>query len=281
VRQKFLIIIVLIIAGLSNYTVAQSRNNKKASTKAKTNRPTEPTTPKPKRVRKTDKPLPITKEFNTGFAYNSDGWGVGFQRLELRSEPEKHVYQGFFIELAEQRDSRERKTSPLIRDSNGINNRYYYGKQFNNYQVKLGYMIRRPLSGKLDHTHIRLQWLMAAAMNLNIYKPYFLRFSIPGIGIKEDRYLEENADYFTDKTLIYGASGFNYGWNYLQYGFGMLGRTGIQFEYAPNKYNAVIFELGTELKSTFGTGLSTMVNTKVRMVDPMVYLAVRFAKLYE
>jgi hypothetical protein len=67
----------------------------------------------------------------------------------------------------------------------------------------------------------------------------------------------------------------------LEYGFGVMARTGFQFEYSPTKYKAFIIELGTEMKSNFGLGYSTMVNTKIKTIYPMVYVSAKLANLFE
>jgi Ni/Co efflux regulator RcnB len=220
------------------------------------------------------------KEFNYGIAAATDGLAAGIHRMERSNEDDMAPAYGFFLEVAEQKDPRElRRASAAKSPVNGVTpNRYVYGKIYNNYQLKVGYLRRIPITGKLDVQNVRVNYFWASGLNLGLFKPYMLNLDRNGATTVE-QYTVDNSSIFLDRDYIVGSAGFTQGLNLITYQFGLLGRTGLQFEYLPSRYRGLIGELGAEFKVSLGNGLTTMANAKSRLVYPSVYLAFRLASL--
>ncbi|MFM2386719.1 MAG: hypothetical protein RL660_1476 [Bacteroidota bacterium] len=235
---------------------------------------------KRKTVKKRALPKYATKEYNYGLIAATDGFGFGVHRMERNPSDLAMPAYGFFMELAEYKDPRERRRAPNAQQPvNGIEpTPYIYGKIYNNYQLKVGYIRRRPVSGKLDASNVRIHHFWAAGLNLGIFKPYLLNLDRNGATTVE-QYNQDNAVIFLNRDYIVGSAGFMEGLGLLTYQFGALGRTGFQFEYQPTRYRGLIGEIGFETKLGLGKGNTTMANTQSRLIYPSVYAAVRLVNL--
>jgi hypothetical protein len=272
-KFKIFIITLLSIANMCN---AQTLPNKKVKLKS-TN------------INKLAVDAPIRKEINFGFTMLSDGWAIALQRLEYDPESANSKCRGFFMDIGEQFDPRETKVKSKLGSLDttvqGGPAFYKYGKIYNNYQIKIGYIGRVAISGKLDPQNVRLHLIYGGSVISGLYKPYMLKLlkssNQGGFTSSDEAYSVANADRFLNKNLIVSPSGFQMGWNKVNYSIGAMARFGFQFEYAPTKHRAVIFELGTELKSSFGLDKPIMANNDKKLVYPDVYLSAKIANRYQ
>jgi hypothetical protein len=272
-KFKLLIIAVLSIA---NMGYAQNLPNKKVKLKS-TN------------IKKTPADAPIRKEISFGFTLLSDGWAISLQRLEYTPESTNAKFRGFFMDIGEQYDPRETKVESKLRNldstAQGGPAFYKYGKIYNNYQIKIGYLGRVAISGRLDPHNVRLNLIYGGSVISGIYKPYMLKLSkTNNLGqtlYADEAYSTTNADRFLNQNNIVAPSGFQMGWNKINYSIGAMARFGFQFEYAPTKYRAVIFELGTELKSNFGLDKPIMANNDKKLFYPDIYISAKIANRYQ
>jgi hypothetical protein len=236
---------------------------------------------------KPDPNAPIKMEINYGATLLSDGWAISIQRLEWAPEKAGKKFSGFFIDMGELTSQKEKSVLSKLANTDTTNKgplSYKFGKIYNNYQIKVGYLGRISITGKLDPNNIRIHYFYGGAVLSSLFKPYMLKLaranSSGGIDVTEENFKPDNAAIFLNPQYIVGAAGVTKGWSKLTYGFGAVARTGFQLEFAPSKTRSVIVEFGAELKSSFGTEKSTLAYNTVSTIIPDVYISAKLGKRY-
>jgi hypothetical protein len=236
---------------------------------------------------KLDPNAPLKLELNYGFNLLNDGWAISLQRLEYAPEKGGRKFSGFFMDIGELRSLKEKSVLSKLANADTTGKgplSYKYGKIYNNYQIKIGYIGRISISGKLDPNNIRIHYFYGGAVLSSLFKPYILKLaradSSGGIIVTEESFKIDNAAQFLNPQYIIGSAGISKGWNKLTYGFGIVARTGFQFDFSPTKNRCILIEFGTEIKSSFGTEKSTMAYGTVGTVTPNVYIGAKLGKRY-
>ncbi len=241
--NRFVLLFIFCLAGSSFFATGQRMNKKNDTPKVVVHK--KPIT------RKNNKPLPLINDLTIGLNINSNGWGLQVQRLRFTEESESNIWKGIYVEATQIHHAKESKLLSKISNPNpqdGPKNlRYTYGKTNALFPIKIGYMFKKEISGKLEKNHIQLHVTGGAGLEAGLLKPYYLQLAKSSGGVFstiDAKYGDANSENFLNQRYIVGYSGFTKGWNELQVIPGLHIMSGLQFEYGANKKSGLIVELG-------------------------------------
>jgi len=233
---------------------------------------------KPKAV----KIKPIRKELSFGVRLNTDGWSFFSDLGKIKSDDEKksdmfHNVRLWQFEIEEKKDPREVKSS---NEQPGVTTAaatpYIYGKINNFYAVKVGLGFRRMIAGKPDPGSVSIHWVGVGGITAGLLKPYYVNSSYNG-EVQAIKYTTQTAAAFLDPTTITGSAGFGKGLSEIQVVPGIHLKTGLHFDFAPNRKTVLAVETGMNLEAyTQGIQLMALQNSKSILYN--LYVSFQFGK---
>jgi hypothetical protein len=227
------------------------------------------------------KGLVYKNEFSFGARIHTNGYsGFGeitkFQRVDL-----KRVFQ---IEYMYFRSFQQKKQPVLFSPSNfGSKKDYFYGKQNNFWALRFNYGYRKEIASKAERSGVTLSMVYMGGFSLGFLKPYYLNLAIPDAQPTDrpysqpERYTEENADRFLDKSKIDGASGIRYGWGEIEPVPGIHGRFGLNFDWASQDEFVKALEVGASI-DLYYKRIPIMVTDDASRYFLGLYLSLQFGK---
>lgn len=227
------------------------------------------------------KGLVYKKEFSFGARLNTNGYAgfaeiSRFQRVDL-----KRLFQ---IEFVYFKSFKEKKQPVLFSPSNfGSKRDYFYGKQNNFWAFRLNYGYRKQIAGKAEKKGVTLSMVYMAGISLGFLKPYYLNLAIPDAQPNDipywqpERYTEENAERFLDKSQIDGASGIKYGWSDIEPVPGIHGRFGLNFDWASQDEFVKALEVGASV-DLYYKRIPIMITDDASRYFLGLYLSLQFGK---
>lgn len=235
------------------------------------------------KIAKPKKPNPYSKETTFGAQLNTNGWSIFSEIARYKpyvSKKEDIFYNASFfsVEFTEKRHPQE-----LSRISNylidGKYQKYKYGKVNQFYSLKLGYGIRRQISGKVEPRAIAINWVANGGLSLGLMKPIYLSVTpTPGnpnqnIGIS---YNDDPQGYFTKPYHIIKKETWSTGLGEMKYIPGLHAKTGFRFEFGNNESSVTAVELGGGL-DFYTSDVQIMVNDKNKLFTQL-YVNLQFGK---
>lgn len=184
--------------------------------------------------------LIFQKQNAFGFKFNTDGWGMFFEKGKYKTITKTNLW---WLELGERKDKKEEKV-PTLSTSQGfvVFSSYVYGKQNNFYYLKLGFGQQRLIGGKGNKNGVAVSAIYGAGLTAGLLKPYYLEIENPyGSGKRKQIKYNNNDSIFLDPTSIVGKASFTKGFNEIQVVPGAYARTAIRFDYG--RYNEVLSAL--------------------------------------
>lgn len=237
-----------------------------------------------KTVKRKRKEPPITQEFSMGARLNTDGWSVFAERGFIK--PYDNKTQFVWFDISEKKHPKEVKqlneTFAAVNPGQAVPLPFKYGKINNFYQMKVGYGVKKVLTGRLDKKSIIVSWLYGGGLSLGFQKPYHLDILVPeGNNMFSrqtvDYYDLNTRDFFNEENLIIGGASFSEGLNNLSIAPGILAKSGFYFDYAPNRKSLLGIEIGSSLE-LYTRDIPIMANTNNNFYFLNFYVDVRFGK---
>lgn len=180
-----------------------------------------------------------------GFKFNTDGYGISFEKGKIKSPYKATIFQ---LELNEKKHRKESKQS---RSDGAVvfGNPFIYGKQNNFYQVKLGIGQQYMLGGKANKNGVAVYVIMAGGLSLGLLKPYYLDVeSPPNSGqVKTIKYSQADSAEFMGNNIL-GAAGFTKGWGEVKIAPGAHAKTALRFDWGRFNNTVSAAEVGFNLE---------------------------------
>lgn len=180
------------------------------------------------------------REFSIGLKAHTHGFGLSANRVRIENIYKKKTLE---IEITNIKHPKERRQqSPFASGRNSARG-YVYGKQNSFYQLNVNFGTSRTITNKGQRNGVQIAWFYSYGPSLGIVKPYYLEliYDVTETGqfvTRNEKYTSENASWFLNEGLIYGASGITYGWNDINLFPGIQVKGGFNFDWA-NFYEMV------------------------------------------
>ncbi len=162
------------------------------------------------------------------FKFNSDGYGLFYERGKIKSAYKTNIFQ---IEINEKKHKKEEKQS---RTDGAVvfGNPFIYGKQNNFYQLKLGVGQQYMFGGKGNKNGVGVYFIYGGGLSLGLLKPYYLDIESPTNSgqIKQIKYSQADSAEFMGPDIV-GSAGFGKGWGEVKLAPGVHAKTALRFDW--------------------------------------------------
>jgi hypothetical protein len=177
----------------------------------------------------------FNKEFSIGGGLHTNGFNLNLQFAKI---PKYYLTRFWQIEFAEIKHPKEFKQSYDRLPVWTVNSpkSFVFGKQNNFYVFKLGYGEKRYFTDKGRKKGLAIGVNYLGGVSLGLLKPYYLDLVYPvnrpeQFELRSEPYSEENAVYFLNPNVIYGASGIGMGWDGIRPLPGGFAKAGLVFDW--------------------------------------------------
>jgi hypothetical protein len=191
--------------------------------------------------------LVFNKQGSFSFKFNSDGWGMFYERGKYKTVTKTNLW---WIELGEHKHPKEEKV-PTISASGGflIVSSYIYGKRNNFYNLKLGFGQQKLIGGKGNKNGVAVSAIYGGGLTAGLLKPYYIEIQNPTTNKQEQIKYDNNDNLFLDPTIILGRGGLTKGFGEMKFVPGAHVRTALRFDYG--RYNEVVSALEVGLNAEY------------------------------
>lgn len=163
-----------------------------------------------------------------GFKFDSDGYGMFYERGKVKSAFKTNI---FILEFNEKKHRKEQKQS---RTDGAVvyGTPFIYGKQNNFYQLKLGVGQQYMFGGKGNKNGVGVYFVYAGGLSVGLLKPYYLDVeSPPNSGqIIQLKYSQADSAEFMGPNIV-GHAGFGKGWGEMKFAPGVHAKTAVRFDW--------------------------------------------------
>jgi hypothetical protein len=206
------------------------------------------------------------------FKFNTDGYGVMYEKGKIKSPFKTSLFQIEFNEKKHRKEDKQSRSDGAII----FGNPFVYGKQINFYQLKFGFGQQRMIGGKGNKNGVAVYGIYAGGLSLGLLKPYYVDVQDPpnsGI-VRQVKYSQADSALFMSQDIL-GASGFTKGWGEMKFAPGVHAKTGLRFDWG--RFNNAIsaVEVGVNVEF-YAKKVEQMVGVEPNQFFLNGYLAVVF-----
>ena len=235
------------------------------------------------------RPKPIRTELSGGLRIATDGWSLYADKGYVRSENDResemfHNIRLFQLELSEKKHPKEVKINnqSLNAFSPDRARPFIYGKVNNFYSLKLGYGFRRMIAGKPEAGTVSIHWVGVGGLAAGLLKPYYIDANVPqdhiGTLVRETiKYTDSTQSAFLNERYIVGSAGFAKGLNEISLVPGLHLKTGLHFDFAPQRHTKMAIETGVSAE-LYTQKVMLMANQEAKPYFFNIYAAIQFGK---
>lgn len=219
--------------------------------------------------------LVYNKQGAFGFKFNTDGWGMFYERGKYKTIKKTSLW---WIELGEHKHPKEEKV-PTISASGGflIVSSYIYGKRNNFYNLKLGFGEQRLIGGKGNKNGVAVSAIYGGGLTAGLLKPYYIEIQNPSTNQQEQIKYDNNDNLFLDPTIILGRGGLTKGFGEMKFVPGAHIRTALRFDYG--RYNEVLSALEVGVNAEYySQKMPILLLNKEKAFFFNAYVALTFGK---
>lgn len=193
--------------------------------------------------------LIFQKQGAFGFKFNTDGWGMFYERGKYKSITKTSLW---WLELGERKHPKEEKV-PTLSASQGllVISSYIYGKENNFYYLKAGIGQQTLIGGKGNKNGVAVSAIYGGGLSAGLLKPYYIEINDPSTNKTSEIKYDNNDNLFLDPTIIIGKGGITKGFNEIKFVPGIHARTAIRFDYG--RYNEVLSAIEVGLNAEYYT----------------------------
>lgn len=219
--------------------------------------------------------LVFNKQGSFSFKFNSDGWGMFYERGKYKTVTKTNLW---WIELGEHKHPKEEKV-PTISASGGflIVSSYIYGKRNNFYNLKLGFGQQKLIGGKGNRNGVAVSAIYGGGITAGLLKPYYIEIQNPTTNKQEQIKYDNNDNLFLDPTIILGRGGLTKGFGEMKFVPGAHVRTALRFDYG--RYNEVVSALEVGVNAEYySQKMPILLLNKEKSFFFNAYVALTFGK---
>lgn len=188
--------------------------------------------------------LVFQKQSMFGFHFNTDGFGVMFEKGKYKTLKKTNIW---WVGLSERHHPKEEKVTTLAALFNG-SNPYKFGKQNNFYSLKIGFGQQRMLGSKAPKNGVAVSAVYGGGLTLGMLRPYYLQVIYPTTGQINDVKYTGNDSVFLNAANIVGAGPLGKGFNEMQFVPGVNLRGGFRFDYGRLRDLVSVIEVGLNVE---------------------------------
>ncbi|MCW3088497.1 MAG: hypothetical protein JWQ78_1883 [Sediminibacterium sp.] len=210
-----------------------------------------------------------------GFKFNTDGWGMFYERGKYKTITKTSLW---WLELGEHKHPKEEKV-PTLSASQGflIISSYIYGKRNNFYHLNLGIGQQTLIGGKGNKNGVAVSAIYGGGFSAGLLKPYYIEIQDPSTGNREEIKYNNNDSVFLDPTIILGKGGFGKGFNEIKFVPGVHARAALRFDYG--RYNEVLSAMEVGVKAEYySQAMPLLLLNKDRKFFFNAYISLVFGK---
>lgn len=212
------------------------------------------------------------REFSVGLKAHTHGFGASANFVRINN-----IYKKKFIEVEImniKHPKERRQQSPFASGRNSARG-YIYGKKNSFYTININFGTMYTITNKGQRNGVQVSWFYSYGPSLGIVKPYYLEliYDVNEVGnliTRNEKYTEENASWFLNNGLIYGASGITYGWNEINIFPGIQLKGGFNFDWAKFYEMVKSIEVGAMVNIHAGLVKNNDGDLKVSRVPIMI-----------
>lgn len=219
--------------------------------------------------------LVFNKQGAFGFKFNTDGWGMFYERGKYKTVTKTSLW---WLELGEHKHPKEEKV-PTISASGGflIVSSYIYGKRNNFYNLKLGFGEQRLIGGKGNKNGVAVSAIYGGGLVAGMLKPYYIEIQDPSTSKIEQIKYDNNDNLFLDPNIILGRGGLTKGFGEMKFVPGAHVRTALRFDYG--RYNELLSALEVGLNAEYySQKMPILLLNKEKSFFFNAYVALTFGK---
>ena len=191
--------------------------------------------------------LIFQKQGAFGFKFNTDGWGMFYERGKYKNITNTNLW---WLEMGERKHPKEEKV-PTLSASQGllVISSYIYGKENNFYYLKAGLGQQKLIGGKGNKNGVAVSAIYGGGLSAGFLKPYYIEINDPVTNKPMQIKYDNNDNLFLDPTIILGKGGLFKGFNEMKFVPGVHARTAIRFDYG--RYNEVLSAIEVGLNAEY------------------------------
>ncbi|GAC1533712.1 MAG: hypothetical protein NVS3B15_14400 [Sediminibacterium sp.] len=194
--------------------------------------------------------LIFQKQGAFGFKFNTDGWGMFYERGKYKTITKTNLW---WLEFGEHKHPKEEKV-PTISASQGflVVSSYIFGKRNNFYNLKLGFGQQLLIGGKGNKNGVAVSAIYGGGITAGLLKPYYIEIQNPNNGNKREEIRYNNNDsLFLNPAIIIGRGSLTKGINEITFVPGAHARAALRFDYG--RYNEVLSAIEVGLNAEYYT----------------------------
>ncbi len=183
-----------------------------------------------------------------GFKFNTDGWGMFYERGKYKTITTTNLW---WLEFGERKHPKEEKVPTLSASSQGflVISSYIYGKENNFYYLKAGLGQQKLIGGKGNKNGVAVTAIYGGGFSAGLLRPYYIEINDPATGQPKQIKYDNNDNIFLDPTIIIGKGDITKGFNEMKFVPGVHARTAIRFDYG--RYNEVLSAIEIGLNAEY------------------------------
>lgn len=227
--------------------------------------------------------LLFKEERSYQLALHTNGFHIGYRKGEIKKYYLTNFYHVEFGNIRHPREFRQSlRSQTLLRSLTNVSG-YTYGKQ--NALMALRAMAGQTyyLGEKAKRRGVAVGLSYQGGAALGVLKPYYLLLkrvdvnNYRGTISSEEKYSEENADFFLDPTKITSHAGFSSGLSELKFVPGLTGKGSVHFSWGPEDNYVRVLEAGLQL-DLFAKKMPIMVIENNQPYFFNLFISVQFGK---
>jgi hypothetical protein len=210
--------------------------------------------------------------WNLGPRMATNGFGFEFNYERRINEKLRHGIHFSVNQLKSHKETRI--TNPFYEDSKS----YIFGKINQVFSAHLAYSFSKLLYDQIRPKGISIRFNQSIGMSTAFLKPIYVKIKEPFIDDalikpKDEKY---NPSIHTEE-FVYGRSSFGLGLSDITSQIGMYSKTGVQFDFNPNKSRISAVEIGVQFE-IFPRKIQIFYLGRNQQFHPALYAAVQFGK---
>lgn len=206
------------------------------------------------------------------FKFNTDGYGVAFERGKIKSAFKTSLFQIEFNEKKHRKEDKQSRSDGTVI----FGNPFVYGKQNNFYQLKFGIGQQSMIGGKGNKNGVAVYAIYTGGLSVGLLKPYYVDVQDPPNSgtVRQIKYSQTDSALFMSQEIL-GSSGFTKGWGEMKFAPGVHAKTGLRFDWGRFSNTISALEVGVNAEF-YARKIEQMVGLEPKQFFVNGYLSILF-----
>ncbi len=209
-----------------------------------------------------------------GFKFNTDGYGIAYEKGKIKSAFKANYFQVEFNEKKHKKEEKQSRSDGTVI----FGSPFVYGKQNNFYQLKFGAGQQVMIGGKGNKNGVGVYGIYGGGLSLGLLKPYYVDVQDPPNSgtVRQIKYSKADSALFMSQEIL-GSSGFTKGWGQMKFAPGAHAKAALRFDWG--RFNNAISALEVGVNAEFYTKkIEQMVGVEPSQFFVNGYLSLLFGR---